>query len=120
MGRGSELDPRWIAGFFDGEGCITAATQSGHRLPSLRVTQKKRWVLDLLRERYGGYVFIRKSTGVYNIQFLRGSAKRLLCDIAPYLVLKREQAELALRALEGGSKEEREELCAKIQELNHE
>jgi hypothetical protein len=98
----------WAAGFFDGEGCITAkSTYTSSRgrkrvlVGSLVVTVVQRVVdpLYIFREMFGGAVRLNKNrTGnpVWAIEYYGTDAMNILEALRPYLVVKREQAELAL------------------------
>lgn len=66
----------------------------------MRITERQ--TIDKLAERWGGYIVFSRSPNEkwkdwfqWNIQSLK--AKRFLEDILPYLMLKREKAELAVR-----------------------
>ena len=100
-----ELDTRYIAGFFDGEGCVGiygARTGRGMRhMLSVQLTQvdmsTPRQVLDLLREKYGGCVTLQATSsgrGKLGWQVRGDKAAAFLEEVAPHLVLKRAQAEI--------------------------
>lgn len=86
-------DLAYLAGFFDGEGCITIRKQKNNTLHSLaiEITQKGRIVLDWIEERYGGHTS-QAWNGCYVWNLNAGKAKELLIRLYPYLVLKKEQA----------------------------
>jgi hypothetical protein len=94
----------YAAGIIDGEGCIRANKQKGKVSPVLRihVTNTDERLVELLKGWFGGYIW--KETKQYmpnaKIRFVwEVSAKRaevVLRSIIPYLVLKKERAELAL------------------------
>jgi len=102
----------WAAGFWEGEGSvhITRRRKLGkrnQRLVShkLRVTctNTKLEPLFLFKERWGGYTHKRKpKLGRNHIgatHWIVGNklAEQFLSDILPYLVFKKEQAEIGLR-----------------------
>jgi len=91
------IDERYAAGFFDGEGCIHIARNvrviiSGCFHPGL---------LDLFSERWGGRVTAQRNAKKNQRSGVRWeiTGKRtetFLSDLLPYLIEKKEQAELAL------------------------
>lgn len=94
---------QYIAGLFDGEGCI-GVYRNGKKTPHLRtqLTQNKNAVVtkmfESLVDRFGGHFSEQKTThGVkYNWQLSSHKAARFLADILPYLILKKEQAKIAV------------------------
>ncbi len=114
---GAELDPRYVAGLFDGEGWISVAVnQSGYTNVHIGIAMKHSVVADV-HDKYGGSLRIRKD-GLYQVD-LQGKrdALRFLQDIKGHLRVKRRVAELAEQHLLG-SLEEREPVAAKILALN--
>lgn len=90
----------YAAGFFDGEGsiCIERPGKNhGHRL-KLFVTQKLiRAPLDFCFERWGGRVHESKARpGVFTWQIEQAAALPFLKAIEPFLLVKREQARIAI------------------------
>lgn len=106
-----ETDKAWLAGFFDGEGCISVRKQiSGQRYNptysiSITVTNTSKLVMDYLVKLCGSYykTELRKAGRVgnrkdcYYWQICSEKAKMLLEIILPYLVLKKEQAINAIK-----------------------
>ena len=94
----------YIAGFFDGEGCITAirSSKNGHRYGiTASITQKSRGILDLIKSYFGGYVVIQKRNRRENdyicrLRFSVVATRVFLEAIAPYLIVKKEQAQIAI------------------------
>lgn len=91
----------YLAGFFDGEGCISIKlTSSNARRLEISANQVDRRPLDLLADRYGGS--IRRRTVEAHRQpmwtwRLEGwSAVRALAEWLPFLTVKMEQAKLAV------------------------
>lgn len=103
----------YMAGFFDGEGCISA-------VPSNRVGKHgQKWtvlyimvsigqydynVLKLFENRFGGKVRSRLASRKSPYQFFEyfgapNSSRKLLTDLLPFLKVKKEIAEYALKAL---------------------
>lgn len=101
----TNVERAWVAGFFDGEGSITTPrTMNG--IPQIRVTNTNLNVLKFIQERWGGEIITRgldeqkrprQKKIVYQLHFYPPEkARRLLEDLAPYLQLKKLQAELVL------------------------
>lgn len=110
------LSPQYVAGFFDGEGCIIVAKDSGARhnkRPSyvlrVDVANTDYRVLEMLQREFGGNIARShgKNRPCYNWQVNAQLAKKFLEWVRPYLTVKAEQAWLALefmsqRGLGGG------------------
>lgn len=87
------LDDRYVAGLFDGEGCV-------HIQPNCQVkvyiTQKDPMILYLLEKQYGGHVY--KNGDHYHLQFgKRVYTEPFLKAIQPHSIIKRGKIELALQ-----------------------
>ena len=105
------MSPEYLAGFFDGEGCIDvqisypAAGQSRfYCRPRIRIAQAQsgRVVIDCPHQRFGGTLLERKAGNdrqqpsiSWELLGKEGMVPMLELLI-PYLILKREQAKLAL------------------------
>ena len=103
------IDERYVAGFIDGEGCIRAELRNprlgngvsvGHRV-ILIVANTHRPVLEAMQERWGGSIYRRKNPGKVLWVWHTGgpTARAVLEDVLPYLVVKKEQAETALKLI---------------------
>jgi len=101
------LKAAWAAGFFDGEGCINIAKPINKRPHATYITyalqaivaQRDRRPLDELVHLFGGKVTTVKIHGS-TYWYLRRHGRKaveMLEQILPFLVLKKEQAELALK-----------------------
>ena len=93
----------YLAGFFDGEGCVYAHPSSAYI--QIDVSQRIKAPLELFRQEYGG----KLRPGHENLwrwACPAASLERFLLDMLPYLVVKREQVEWALefRAVKKGVK----------------
>jgi hypothetical protein len=95
------MDDAYFAGFFDGEGCIRI--QSSHKGTSwhIRVTcvQRNPAPLLLMVERYGGAAgkFSKgRNEDMWTWYAMGPKAAAFLERVLPYLIVKREQAEMAL------------------------
>ena len=107
----SELFLAYVAGFFDGEGCVTILRQQekhrasmGYRLHTY-ITQKYKSPLVTIVSGMG-YGKVYKMKGVtpswdaFQLQFTGVEAVRFLKAILPHLILKRNQALYALEYFE--------------------
>lgn len=113
----------YIAGFIDGEGCIMAFThpQSRTIYPRITASQVRPEPLQWIHDRLGGYLHFqsyehRGYRGIWRIRWDARKAERVLRGIEPYLILKQDQAQLALTLFEL-EHDEREEVKLKLQEL---
>lgn len=105
----------WAAGFFDGEGSVTIQKKNGYQL-QVSIGGTNSPSLNIFREYWGGKTNIMNRIGdeignsgykvkhtAYQLTFNHGDTetKRLLQDLLPYLIVKKELAELGLEYLEG-------------------
>lgn len=92
-------DYSWAAGFLDGEGCFTlnkgqlGANGERRRTSTLYVSQKRSQPLDKLQIMFGGYVYNYR---LYEYKLTGTLLRPALECVIPYLVLKRDEAELLL------------------------
>jgi hypothetical protein len=110
--RDENMTPEYLAGLFDGEGCIdvqrlypqTGVKGRTYVRPRVRMCMADSCrVLGMkLQERFGGHLVSRKSfqpnqQSSWSLEWLsQGDITRLLNTILPYLILKAEQAKLVL------------------------
>lgn len=90
-------NPIYLAGLFDGEGCISLSMRSdtgNHRL-CVNYAQKDPTILIYIRMAYGGEI-----DGACHLRWVGISAKPILEMLLPYLVIKKKQALAALRFIE--------------------
>ena len=102
----------WVAGFFDGEGSVfveIAKSQNARRgvrnLLTASITQTSLPCLNLIREHFGGNIIAITHSRRHNMNnsvcyIWRVRSKDALVfleTIAPYVVVKKEQVELALQ-----------------------
>ena len=112
------MSPEYLAGFFDGEGCIDVQRmypkEGQGRLyvrPRIRVAQTAscRVVLDELQKQFGGYISHRthgrgNERDSVSWEFLDREGMQVMLGIMlPHLVIKREQAKLTLWWLQNAS-----------------
>jgi len=101
------LSREWIAGFFDGEGCITVLvelTKRGYHRNRLHVslTQKDPTVLYEVKNEFGGNVYPKRKNdnSCYHWIICSLNALPFLLAIQPYAKIKKYQIDLAVRFLE--------------------
>ena len=107
-----KISPEYLAGFFDGEGCIDVQRMypkvSGRKVfycrPRVRLAlaQSGAYLLEGLRDRFGGHLTNRtainpnQQSSVAWELLNREEMQAILQIMLPHLFLKREQAKLAL------------------------
>lgn len=95
----------YLAGFFDGEGTICVSRKTKHNSFDLKVCvgQKECRVLKLLRSRFGGKIYLLHSHGepqIYQWDARRKSSiAKFLKAMTPLLVIKKEEAIMAMEFL---------------------
>jgi len=125
----------YIAGFFDGEGCIgTYIDQYGTVYTAVHVTQKYNLEpLRLIQKHFGGSISKSKSDGTSSVSLCKMEAIPFLKSIEKYLIVKRKQAQLCIELHEHidkqqynrwnkpteESKEYRKFIVNQIKELKH-
>lgn len=127
-----ELSKEYIAGLFDGEGCIYLGKNASS--PCCTITNTVIFPLKMVQNQYGGRVVMQKSTkGTNNKSYYvwistGDKAEKFLNEILPYLIIKKERAKLALmvraRPLENNKvsvveRTIRKSIGLKIRSLNH-
>jgi hypothetical protein len=98
----------YAAGLIDGEGCILIQQSRGpsfHHLLTVGMTEKALAVLHALTERYGGQIkMARAATEKWDAAYSWTAAGQqctdVLLDVQPHLILKAEQARIALLVAE--------------------
>lgn len=102
------MTPEYLAGFFDGEGCINITVHGKIRQVVLRIyiANTNEAILREIQATFGGYVHIRAKANKcgwkpFGRIIWQGSTatRRLLKITGPHLRLKRRQLELALEFL---------------------
>lgn len=100
-----DLHPAYLAGFVDGEGCISVyenGRKTSHTLVVQIVQNRTVESTELLKSielKYGGKVSEYRSTAErqkYNLLIQGANAASFLEEILPFLVLKKAQAEVAI------------------------
>lgn len=98
-----EAKVAWAAGFIDGEGSITLMSVNSKRAYSvlLEATNRDVAALERLRELFGGTFQVHTRGNALHATTLKwrlfaANACRAIAELYPYLVVKQEQARLAL------------------------
>lgn len=100
------LPDAYFAGFIDGEGYISVARYGDHGRPRYRlmlnVSQVDPRPLEALASRFGGQVKVNRArvanrSLVYYWQVFGATAEQVVRAVLPWLIVKREEAELALQ-----------------------
>ena len=95
------LTAEYLAGFFDGEGCISGSTCNGNSNLSITITQRKSEILYMIDKRFPTKrgVFPKGGTKrpCFRLAWGLNEAKPLLEYIKDYVIIKKSQVELALK-----------------------
>jgi hypothetical protein len=102
------MTPAYVAGLIDGEGCISIYESKGrtfYHSVTVGMTAKALPILEQLQEKYGGNLTLhRKATDRWDAAHTWSAhgdlATVVLEDVLPHLILKEEQARVALRVAE--------------------
>lgn len=100
------LSNEYIAGLFDGEGCvwISKSTRKTHKCYdyTLRacIANQNTQVLELVKERFGGYIN-KSNKWCSQLVFAGNIAKPFLEAVLPFAVIKKEQVIVGLDFLNG-------------------
>ena len=121
------MDKRYVAGFFDGEGCINTGVSpypDGWVHVRVSMSQKHPQVLEAIRDWLGvGNLSRHKNTGVYHLNICgRRNVRRFIRLVYPHSVVKRRQLKLAYALVNGPSlsKEARHPIREKLMALKKE
>ena len=94
----------YMAGFFDGEGCVgihkcTGAAKAFPYNVSVQINQMDRKPLELFQSRYGGSIYFYKqkkatfgTCDIHHWIAADKAAERCLRDLLPYLIVKKRKA----------------------------
>lgn len=83
----------YVAGFVDGEGCIGIYANGTSLRLSVQIGQKDKSVLEYVQGVMGGSLSFKK---YWTLAWFNAEASDMLKQIQPYLMLKRQQAELCI------------------------
>jgi LAGLIDADG DNA endonuclease family protein len=125
------LDLAWLAGFIDGDGCVSISKNTRGVYPLIRITQRDRWILEHVKEIAGGWTAPHQTTGFKpgSIHYVWGISGKKAVELAgrlvQYSVAKRGQLELLAgwpgrdqRALTTEDRDGRASIREKIHVLN--
>ena len=93
----------YVAGFFDAEGSITISkfkTKTNDRYQlQVRIANNDRKVLSWIKRMWGAGHIRRHSTAIsaFELSFMARQAQNFLDSVVPYLLLKREEAQLGIQ-----------------------
>lgn len=126
-----ETAKAYIAGFIDGEGFVDIHRQSTEKTmksrnikspsfqPIVQISNSNRDVLEWIKSLYGGNLYARaKKAGhkqIYSYVVTARKAEHLLKEVLPFLIVKKEQAQLVLEFYANG---EHGKLRTSPEELN--
>ena len=122
----------YIAGLFDGEGCINMFSQRNKSYMRIDIINTNKECLELVQGCFGGKIHIRNRPikTQYDLVLGGDTARNMLETILPYLIITRSRAELAIAfqglvGLQSSAKpvpsvviEARNILHSKLRELN--
>jgi hypothetical protein len=115
------LSPEYLAGFFDGEGCVSTNGRDSGSYLTTTIANSHLGILESIREQFGGSISQRKS-GSYTLTLSTWKAHALLNHMLPYLIVKADVARVGIqlqeRPKESPNSPERVKLRLQIQELN--
>lgn len=96
--RLSEAQAAYVAGLIDGEGCISAKANSSSKVlyPFVTIQMSTAEPLSTIGDWLGTPPYIRADRGYHRIDWHGMRAVQLLQQVKPYLLLKGDQAALAL------------------------
>jgi hypothetical protein len=100
---------QWLAGYFDGDGCIASKVHVGKSSASgviaARVEDDRREGRELLLKAFGGAIYPNgsKASSVWVVNLDPSKAKKFLRHFAKHSIVKRSQIYFALGCAEGGN-----------------
>ena len=107
------LTIEYVAGFFDGEGCVS---YNGRNYLSVQIAGNCYEVINLIQEQFGGSIHTRPN-GTNVLQISTRQAESFLNAILPFLIVKKEVAKAGI-ILANAPILSREAACKAIHELN--
>ena len=97
----TEIEKAYMAGFLDGEGCISIRYDRGGTQLRLAITQTNIEQLDEISNVWGGRLYISPGKVKFSqLSWCGQAALPILKAVLPYLKLKQKQAKLAIFYLE--------------------
>lgn len=90
----ARLSPQWLAGFFDGEGCVCGTIQGGSPNLQITLTQKDPAILAIISLKFPAKIQSNGGDG-FRLAWGGKSALPFLEFIKDYVIIKKRQVELA-------------------------
>ena len=119
MYTASREELAYIAGFFDGEGCIT--TSSGSNTLTVSASNTIRAPLEFIQRVFEGHVTIHKYSKPRNVLYdwvIYGqNAAEMLQWLLPYLIVKKEQALLGVELVMSRDKHRKASIILELRAL---
>ena len=97
------MDDSYLAGFFDGEGCLHASNARGWVNLRASMSQKNPEVLEKIQDYLGyGKIHRHRNTGVHHLNICgRRNVREFIRRVYPYSVVKRRQLKVAYALVSG-------------------
>lgn len=98
------ITPEWLAGFFDGEGCVTVVkARKSNFTPVVTFTNTDLETLQVIQRQYGGTLHFKGERRGWNKGYMlkfagAGAARRILVVIQPFLITKKREVDFFLTA----------------------
>lgn len=84
------MEIAWAAGIYEGEGCASVIKlRSNNCTMSVIITQKDRWLLDKMRDLFGGYVFYTIKRDYWTLTISGPTARGFLMTIFKFMSPRR-------------------------------
>lgn len=90
----------YVAGFFDGEGCVGIKRSGSSHQPYATIGQTRPEVLQRIQALFGGSIRFNKHSNCWIYWASSRVALQLLRAIEPYAIVKLEEIKLVIRAFE--------------------
>jgi len=105
-----KIETAWLAGFFDGEGCVSLHKDKRHKrfsyVPAVALANKNFQVLREIQSAWGGYLRTVKRSQTpphqwtWTLHLPISCLRRFLLEILPFLKIKSEEARVLVDFLE--------------------
>jgi|SRR5208283_3290800 len=122
----NDITPQWLAGFFDGEGCINLSRNKYGGYSSLvNISQRNAEIIVLIMAKFpGGYINDKKGKNdtresCFTLAWSNERAIPFLNFIKDYVILKKERVKLMLMYLNSKDSVDKEKMYDYIKEANN-
>lgn len=89
------VNSSYVAGFFDGEGCVGVYAPRSRPAVQITMSQRTRPVLDEIRK-FLGYGQVRLNSGKYTLRIDgKKDVRKFIRSIYPYSIVKKDQLRMA-------------------------